>query len=75
MAHQILSPVQGVPTLGSMNIDRDPEALLHGARDLIRECQELLRGERHHLTPREDYVRGRLAYWRARAGQREQLAA
>lgn len=68
MAHRILSAVRRVPTLVGMepNADREPEAPL-GARDLIRECQEMLRGERIAFTRREDYVRRRLAYWRARA--------
>jgi hypothetical protein len=45
---------------------------------LIRECRELLRGERAHLTPRDEYVRSRLAYWRARAAaepSEDELAA
>ena len=67
MAHRILHPVQGVPTLGNMNDDREQETPLLGARDLILECRQLLLGERTRLTPREDYVRERLAYWRARA--------
>ena len=55
----------------------DGEALL-GARDLIRECRELLRGERAHLTPHDEYVRARLAYWSARAAgepSEDELAA
>ncbi|MFI5266528.1 MAG: hypothetical protein ACHQ7M_04035 [Chloroflexota bacterium] len=55
-------------------LDREATAQLCGARDLIRECQELLHGERTQLTRREDYVRERLAYWRSRA-EEEELAA
>ena len=69
MAHRILNPVQGMSTLASMNIDRELESPLLGARDLIVECRELLRGERTRLTPHDEYVRQRLAYWRARAEQ------
>jgi hypothetical protein len=55
--------------------DREPEIPLMGARDLVRECQELLRGERAQLTPRQDYIRQRLAYWRGRLETTEELAA
>ena len=76
MAHRILSAVRSVPTLTSVE-HVDGEVLL-GARDLIRECRELLRGERTHLTPRDEYVRARLAYWSARAAgepSEDELAA
>ena len=76
MAHQILSAVRSVPTLSAVEHE-DGEGLL-GARDLIRECRELLRGERAHLMPRPEYVRARLAYWRARAAgeqSEDELAA
>jgi hypothetical protein len=39
---------------------------LLGARDLIRECEEMLRGERRQLTAMDEYLRLRLRYWRAR---------
>ncbi len=39
---------------------------LLGARDLIAECEEMLRGEREHLTGMEDYLRQRLEYWQAK---------
>jgi hypothetical protein len=58
-------------------LDREPATRLLGTRELIRECQELLRGERARLTSHEDYVRQRLAYWRSRAedGTEDSLAA
>lgn len=69
--------VRSVCSLEGMHtLDREATTQLLGARDLIRECQELLRGERTQLTRREDYVRQRLAYWRSRAGEGdEELAA
>jgi hypothetical protein len=65
--------------LESVNQDFAPGPLNAAARDLILECRELLRGERSQLTAREDYVRARLSYWRARADgsapSSEELAA
>jgi hypothetical protein len=73
MAHRILSAVRNVPTLVPVESYLDREDL-RGASDLLRECRELLRGERTQLTPREVYVRARLAYWRARATGAEDSA-
>lgn len=39
---------------------------LLGARDLIQECQEMLRGERQEFTGMEEYLRQRLEYWQER---------
>jgi len=39
----------------------------NGARDLIRECQEMLDGRRTAFTSLHDYKAQRLAYWQARA--------
>jgi len=56
------------------NVDREATTQLLGARDLIRECREMLRGERTQLTRREDYIRQRLAYWQTRV-EEDELAA
>jgi hypothetical protein len=51
---------------------------LQGARDLIKECQEMLRGQRRAFTPLEVYTRERFEFWRNRAadaGPDEEAAA
>jgi hypothetical protein len=51
-----------------MSTDLESERVrdLLGAHDLIRECEEMLRGEREELTSMEDYLRQRLAFWQGR---------
>ena len=67
--------MRSVSSLENMsNLDPEPTTQLLGARDLIRECQEMLRGERTQLTRREDYIRERLAYWQTRVAE-DELAA
>ena len=39
---------------------------LLGARDLIRECEEMLRGERQEFTGMDEYLQQRLAFWQGR---------
>ena len=50
----------------TVRLDRDAErervSELLGARDLIRECEEMLRGERQEFTGMDEYLRQRLEY-------------
>ncbi|MBV8086719.1 MAG: hypothetical protein JO247_18090 [Chloroflexi bacterium] len=46
--------------------DRRRVAELLGARDLIKECEEMLRGERAEFTEMQEYIQRRLAYWQGR---------
>jgi hypothetical protein len=46
--------------------DRWRVAELLGARDLIKECEEMLRGDREEFTDLQDYIKQRLAYWQGR---------
>jgi hypothetical protein len=46
--------------------DRERVGELLGASDLIKECQEMLRGERQEFTGMEEYLRQRLEYWQER---------
>ena len=46
--------------------EHDRVSELLGARDLIRECQEMLRGERQQFTGMDEYVKQRLEFWQAR---------
>ena len=50
----------------TMDADRQRVAELLGARDLIRECEEMLRGEREEFTEMREYLRQRLEYWQSR---------
>ena len=52
----------------SMAVDlaRERVVALLGARDLISECEEMLRGERREFTAMDEYLRLRLRYWRGR---------
>ena len=45
-----------------------------GARELIRECEEMLRGERLALTPLHEYRARRLKFWQAQANQRSRYS-
>lgn len=51
-----------MPAMG-VHLDGEPASRLLGAHDLIRECQEMLRGERQAFTGMDEYLRQRLEYW------------
>jgi len=48
--------------VNTMDLSIEPD----GARDLIRECREMLAGRRTAFTSLEAYKAQRLAYWQAR---------
>ena len=49
-----------------LEAERRRVAELLGARDLIKECEEMLRGEREEFTEMQEYIQQRLAYWQGR---------
>jgi len=55
--------------------ERDRISELLGARDLIRECEEMLRGERQQFTGMDEYVKQRLEFWQARFAALDQRTA
>ena len=56
----------------NLEAERRRVAELLGARDLISECEEMLRGEREEFTHMQDYVKQRLAYWQGRFDELDQ---
>jgi hypothetical protein len=52
--------------------ERRRVAELLGARDLIKECEEMLRGERKEFTDMQEYIEKRLAYWQGRFNELDQ---
>ena len=50
----------------AVDLERERVVALLGARDLIYECEEMLRGERREFTAMDEYLRLRLRYWRGR---------